>query len=432
MPIHDLGYRKWEGGLGPSWTRFSVISKAGIQVVLRNKWVRRVLLAAWLPTIFFAVMFFAYEQYLQTNELGASQQVAEDFFFSEMTEETPDFAIVKEGLLSPDPGKGRHTIWAWLLSTFLRLPQAIMTMLVVGMIAPPLISRDIRSRAFLLYFSRPINRYEYVFGKALVIASFLAFITMVPALGCYVFGISLSSDPTALLDTWDLPFRIVFASLVFMVPAVSVALMFSSMTSESRFAAFAWFATWGLGAVAWQVISLAMLAGETAKIERDFHTEQRAFNEAKEAQRQQDKDDGITPPLIDEDVAQEIKGEVEQIARGFEVDPTTGQVTFDTGQQTDGRGRAVDFVDGGWVFRHQEDRDREHRRQEALIAAQKKVRQHPLSLISMYDTLVRLQRYIFGLEKDVSGAIPSLVMMTLVTGSSWVILLRRVSAPLRA
>lgn len=439
MPIHDLGYRPWSGQAGGSWARFTVISRAGIQVVLRNKWVRRVLLAAWLPTLFFAVLFFAYEQYLKSAESDSRQRIASQFVISEMTEETPDFEFVQEGLLSPDPARGRHLIWSWLLSTFLRLPQAVMTMLIVGMIAPPLIAKDIRTRAFLLYFSRPISRGEYVLGKFFVVAAFLAFITMVPALGCYVFGVALSSDPGAFFDTWDLPLRIVLAASIFIVPAVSVSLMFSSLTSESRFAAFAWFATWGLGAVAWQVLSVSMINGQTQSIYRDFRERQNVILERRAQERAEmwkpiTADQGRWEQLgrgLQQELLTQATELSDRIPGNFYVDEVTGDVRFDWGDQKDAWNRPIVFREGQLEFVYAEDRELERKRQAAIIEAQREVRRHPLSLISMYDTLVRLQRFVFGLETHLLHVLPGFAVMLVVTLGSWLILLSRVSAPLR-
>ena len=82
-------------------------------------------------------------------------------------------------------------IWSLLLMAFFRYPQGLLMVLLVGMIAPSLISLDLRSRAFLLYFSRPITPLEYVFGKALVIWTYLAAVTTLPALVLYVLGVLL-------------------------------------------------------------------------------------------------------------------------------------------------------------------------------------------------------------------------------------------------
>lgn len=452
MPIHDLGYRRWSGKLSPTWWRATAIAQGGIQVVLRNKWVRRVLLAAWLPTIVFGIFFFSYEKYLQVVEEFPTAQIAQDSVLAGMTEETPEFEIIQRGLTATDIGEGRHLIWSWLLSTFLRIPQAIMTLLVVGMIAPPLISRDIRSRAFLLYFSRPLNRFEYVLGKGLVLAAFLAFITMVPALGCYLFGLALSSDPVAILDTWDLPLRVVVASLIFIVPAVSVALMFSSLTAESRFAAFAWFATWGLGAIAWLVIFNSMLVGAEQRVNQQFLIEEQARQQAirdllppklREQLERQEKEletngvisDVITVPdetFADDEANADDEGMGDE--RRGPTPPTPGrflQVNEVNQIFRDQFGRQFRYEDGRMRFVDPLDHLRERERKKKLMEEHQRIRNHPLSLVSMYDTLVRLQRWVFGLETESRRIVPAAIMACLVTGFSWIILLRRVAAPIR-
>lgn len=148
-----------------------------------------------------------------------------------------------------------------------------------------------------------------------------------------------------LADTWDLPLRVVLASLLFIVPAASVALMFSSLTSESRFAAFAWFAFWGLGFVAWNLTYAVM--------------SDRAYHDAYSWQ-----------------------GDPQQI----------------------------------------EDR---------VTRAREEIDAHPLALVSLYDTLVRLQRWVFGLETRWSSVLPAMAVTASVTLFSWLVLLRKVAALVR-
>ena len=371
MPIHDLGYRAWPGKYSSDLFRFWVIASSGIRVVGRNTWVRRMLLAAWLPTIGLAAVIFGYERLLENQEVAFTSSEARNSVLGELGSELQDGEVVVEALTKEDLQEGRHLMWSWLLSTFLRVPQAVMAMLVIGMIAPPLIARDVRTRAFLMYFSKPIGRVEYVFGKMMIVSIYLMFITTVPALGCYLFGVALSSDLSVLADTWDLPFRIVLASLIFIVPAVSVALMFSSLTSESRFAAFAWFAFWGLGFIAWNVTYAAM-SDEVRRTANARRVNQRLH---------------LGPQQYGE------------MLRHIE---------------------SSDFA------------DRAQRQVDAQLAqAQEEIAQHPMSLVSLYDTLVRLQRWVFGLETRWSAIWPSMMVTVAVTAFAWFILLRNVSAPIR-
>jgi len=158
----------------------------------------------------------------------------------------PNSGPVIKSILA-DPAGSRREVWAYLLLTLFRYPQGLLMVLVVALVAPPLISRDMQSRAFLLYFSRPLGRIDYVLGKMIVVWTYLALITTVPALSLYVLGVFLSPDFSVVGDTWDLPPRILCASVWLIVPTTAMALCFSSMTKESRFAGFAWVAVWALG-----------------------------------------------------------------------------------------------------------------------------------------------------------------------------------------
>ncbi len=165
-----------------------------------------------------------------------------------------------KSLASDEPRLARRRIWCWLLMIFFSYPQGALMLILIGLIAPPLISRDLRSRAILLYFSRPISRLEYLIGKVAIPATFLVLITALPGIVLYAVGVLLSPGVYVIADTWDMPFRILAASAVLIIPTSLLAMMYSSLTHESRFATFAWFATWGLGGGAYLVAYLTNVA----------------------------------------------------------------------------------------------------------------------------------------------------------------------------
>lgn len=169
----------------------------------------------------------------------------------------PERDAIMDAIFAMDKTEARVNFWSVILLTFLQYPQGGLLLLLIGLIAPPLISNDVRSKAFLLYFSRPINRWEYIFGKLMVIACFVATITLLPTMALYFFCILMSPDLTPLAQTWHLPFQIFLAALVAVIPTSALSLALSSLTSESRFAGFAWFAIWTIGAVAWMIIFIA-------------------------------------------------------------------------------------------------------------------------------------------------------------------------------
>ncbi len=276
MPLHKVGYRPWNGKKTPHWNRWWIISETGIRLAFKSTWVRRLLLLCWLPVLYWGVAIFVVEQtFIRTNfddQQTVSQQSdpgelinrqinrqvmlkAIDRIEDDM-KALPEIDSLREAVETGEVQDIRHTVWNWLLMMFFRYPQGTAILFLLGFITPGLISQDVRSRAFLLYFSRPIGRLEYILGKFFVPAVFVALVTTIPALCLYFFGISLSPDISVLRVTWDIPLRVAAASVCLVVPTCSIALMLSSVTQESRFATFAWFALWALGLAAWLAIGI--------------------------------------------------------------------------------------------------------------------------------------------------------------------------------
>jgi len=146
----------------------------------------------------------------------------------------------------------------------LQRSQCIGLVFVVGLVAPSLISQDVRSRAFLLYFSRPLTRLQYIMGKFATVAAFLLVTTTLPQLLLYLFAVLLSPDISVIAYTWDLPLRAVLASVTMIIPTSLLALMLSSLTVETRFATFGWFAIWIFGLAAYVVME--RLSGDTSEL----------------------------------------------------------------------------------------------------------------------------------------------------------------------
>ncbi len=251
MPLHDVGYRTWRGAKSSLLGRWFVIAKTGVQLAFRSTWLSRTLILALVPAIVAGVWFFLYEQSIVNREYrgligglvvagGGSQELMQT--------------------VARDPASIRHQVWASLMLVFFRYPQAVLLVVLVGIIAPRLIAYDLRNRGYLLYFSRPIGIPGYILGKSVIIWFFISLITTLPALALYLFGVSLSPDVNVVLETWDIPVRIVVASIVLMIPVASVALACSALTVETRYALFSWFAIWILGWVSYSVLRVGEIA----------------------------------------------------------------------------------------------------------------------------------------------------------------------------
>ena len=140
--VHRLGYRGWNGQLEGGWLRWVVIASVGVRRSWTSSWLKRMLFLAWLPAFWFGAGFFIWEQ----AALDVEWQLAAGQMMRGLPP-TPVFDQIRESVQTGDFESSRHMVWAWLLQSFFRYPQGVLMVLVVGMVAPPLISQDIRSRA---------------------------------------------------------------------------------------------------------------------------------------------------------------------------------------------------------------------------------------------------------------------------------------------
>ena len=74
MPLHDVGYRKWDGCRTSNLTRTLAIAGTGIRLASKTAWVKRMILFAWLPGIWWGVAFFAYERAVEIRGLANNNQ----------------------------------------------------------------------------------------------------------------------------------------------------------------------------------------------------------------------------------------------------------------------------------------------------------------------------------------------------------------------
>lgn len=149
MAIYEQKYISYDGPLktGGAWWTFARMT-FGMRMRLKRTWA--MLAALWIPVIFTLVAVFL--------EYGARQKLPE----------------LEQMLGAGGLGSGG-------LSVVLQLQffSAALLMMLVGCGA---IAEDLRYQTFQLYFSRPVQRWEYLLGKFLGLAGLCSLVTLVPAL----------------------------------------------------------------------------------------------------------------------------------------------------------------------------------------------------------------------------------------------------------
>jgi ABC-2 type transport system permease protein len=409
MPLHDVGYRAWTGRRLGSAATIAVIAWTGIKLAWTSRWLRRLVFFAWSPALVFATSFFAFEQAIDEGRLANMREAARagrnldgvgmlGTVLADTLSGQRAANVTGRATRSGRPGKAdplaeiaatRRTVWSRLMLAFMRVPQAVLLAVVIGLVAPTLVSRDLRAKAWLVYFTRPVGRMEYLLGKAAILAVLVGAITVLPALVLWFIGVLVSPSIWVAVDTWDLPLKAVAASVALAVPTVLLALAYSSMTAESRIASFAWFATW---AACWIAHSSLATADAIAAVRA--------------------ADGGAAPTVGDRAALERRPGawgedpfeDVDEAAPATARQPPDTQVTMGVPRRFRWLVKAagMDTSIDRWAW------------------------------LSPYHALGVVQAWIFGMETRPQAVLPSLVSLAVLGAVSIAVLLNRIDAPTRA
>jgi ABC-type transport system involved in multi-copper enzyme maturation permease subunit len=194
MAIYAQGYTPWFGKAEGRAKRSWIIAKEGIKIALRNRWAQRVVLFALMITagyIFFIYLFMNMEVQHEVG-LSVGNRLYKSYIRNELT--------------------------------------ALLVMAITAFVGCGLISRDLKSNAISMYFSRAISRHEYILGKLLVNIFYLSMITAVPLFALLVANIGFSREKAELLDHLKDVGAIMLSSLAIVLPASLLALGLSSLT----------------------------------------------------------------------------------------------------------------------------------------------------------------------------------------------------------
>ena len=228
MPIFDQGYQHWSGNLaGHAW-RWLAITRHGIRAGMTGRYLRLVLLLAWIPAIVLAAMLCLWGLLERQSDLIAAVR--------------PLLGFLDPAMLA-DPREYRVEFWTLCYNTFLRF-ELWFSMILIVMVGPNLISQDLRYNALPLYFSRPLRRIDYFLGKLGVILAFLSMVIIVPSIIAYVLGLLFSLDLTILRDTFGLLLATIAYGLVIALSAGLLILALSSLSRNSRYIALFWLGIW--------------------------------------------------------------------------------------------------------------------------------------------------------------------------------------------
>jgi ABC-type transport system involved in multi-copper enzyme maturation permease subunit len=195
MTIREKGYHIWDGQMRPSALPWLPIFFNGIKAAFRKRFAKGVFIICAIPFFLFLVGI-----YVSTRpELGMLKEIVRVLDY-----EAKSFNI----FLSNDD----ITFLLVLLGAFL---------------GAELISGDIKFNSFPLYFARPLDRKDYIFGKFSILMFYFLLFSAVPGILLYFFKIiftgKISISLPILLGLTVVPLLACFyiASFVLLLSSIS-------------------------------------------------------------------------------------------------------------------------------------------------------------------------------------------------------------------
>ena len=223
MPIHTQDYRHWEGTLNPRpHTRWWIIAKAELKLLAQRKIVR--LIVAIPPLIY--ILVHAILIYILNQVAGV------EFSF--------DFDIDNE-------------FFQKFLFRITPVPSSFLIALIAIFGGSGLIATDLKNNALSLYLSKPISWIDYLIGKFAVIGILLGCLTLVPGLLLFLEQ-ALLTDTSFLKENYWIPLSIVAYSVLITLSSSLLMLLFSSLTSNPRYATIGFCAVWFGSPVIYEVL----------------------------------------------------------------------------------------------------------------------------------------------------------------------------------
>jgi ABC-2 type transport system permease protein len=197
VPIHDQGYRRYQGKRQPHGRTWWTIARAGVMERLRERKFLGLLLVAFIPFFVRTVMLYLGSNVPQAAFLEATPQTFREFL-------------------------DQQSVFVFFITIY---------------VGSGLIASDKRANALQIYLSKPLTRVEYVTGKLVTLLLFLLAVTWVPGMLLLLLQMMFAGNFTFLRANLFLFPAITVYSAILVLFAAFAMLALSSMSKSRRFVA---------------------------------------------------------------------------------------------------------------------------------------------------------------------------------------------------
>jgi ABC-2 type transport system permease protein len=241
MPLHDVNYQHWTGTHLGIWARRWVIARNGLAACLNNKAIRNFVVLCWMLALTMSGVLFMVGQLLVADSVVVQ-------WVGKLNPQLQSFAQMLTQWLEDHPEISVATtqnVLFYFFSTYL-MPISIF---VLGLAMPSLITRDLASNAILVYSSKAVTRGDYLLGKFCTAFGLLTMTWLGPECAAWFLGNLLGPDWRFFWHARAALWHGLVFTLSSMVILSALALGVSAASSREKATPAIWFMWWILGGV---------------------------------------------------------------------------------------------------------------------------------------------------------------------------------------
>jgi hypothetical protein len=270
MPLHDIGYKHWDGAHLGVWHRRLAIASYGLRACTSRWWMRLLIALAWFGALLMvAILFFAGQLLVEDSFMGRFAAGLNTEFQTMIKllirwlEQHPEISVpTTQNLLF-------YYFCKWMLwgSSF-----------ALGLVLPFLITRDTESNAMVIYSTKAITRGDYLLGKFATTFGFLTLTWLGPVLAAWLLGNLLAPQWSFFWHSRAVLGNVLLLGVCTMTILSLLAMGVSAIARNELTTGAIWFAWWALGGILTLIVKLGKLPPALQHFNLNYNLQQVALS----------------------------------------------------------------------------------------------------------------------------------------------------------
>jgi ABC-2 type transport system permease protein len=241
MALHDISYQHWDGVHLGLWRRRLVIAQNGVLGCLQTKGMWYFVVVCWVAALVMTALLFMVGQLLVADSIVVQ-------WIGNLNPNLQSFARMLTSWLEEHPEISVRTTQNMLFHYFAIYLMPV-SIFILGMGMPLLITRDLASNAITVYASKAVSRGDYLLGKFSTAFGLMALTWLGPVCAAWFLGNLLAPDWRFFWHSRAALGHALLYGLSSMTILSLLALGVSSISVKEKSTPAIWFIWWIVGGV---------------------------------------------------------------------------------------------------------------------------------------------------------------------------------------